>query len=1217
MIVPVLRRRALPIVIGLVLLGASAGRARASVGLDPFRRVGAGAGAPTSGVALDPIRVADADAKAAAAPPAAAPPPPKVAKACASDDDCPDETICQQKTCQAIQGTTNILYLYYREGTFREIALVYWAKRGSSGFNIWAPLYWHTWTPKSEGRVVAPFFWRFHDYAARNVVTVVAPFVATSRGPDGGFTWVFPLNFGWHDKDSEHALILPLFYASKHKDGGSLFTWIGFNYEDADESDASFLWLYWHGEDRKEKSAYNVVFPLLWDFKDKDDRSTVFFPLVWSWKSADTNSTLTLPLLWLHLERQAWRFDTVFPLWWSGSDEKAGTAHKLLVPLFYWEKSEHGRATALISPLGGYSWDDDARSRTLAIVPLLSFWRHDPTQQLRVFTPLYVHHHSEIEDSTTRLYGLLLYLRTDPQGTTRALLPLFWRFHDATTDATATALLPFFARRAGPRDTTTIVGVPPVWAYWRSFKNGGWSGGLFPIAYFGDNAGRSHAVVAPLFWRWAGANDSTTVVVPLFYWHRDPRGHAGGILPLLTFFGADKGDSYTVQFPLLWHFASERLHASTTATPLGYFHSDRDGWSLGLGPIVPLIFARSGATRSHFVLFPIVWHFRDAEQQRSTTVVGPFWRRSVGGESTTALFPILFFRSGARPGGADETTGVVLPLFYYHRDAYTRVLVTPVGFAARGPRRAAGFFGPFFWFKNQDLDARFIPLLYADLSRRSTGERTRQVGPFFALDGPGHKSRVLVPLFGHYEDAGESDTYVFPSIFHQRRADGGKVDTFLPFFWHSSGGDRETTVIGLWYDHTAPGVHDTGFAPFYFHARNAARSLTIIPLLLAFHEHDVATDADRTLAALFWHTRDKVSSSTVLFPLWWSGESDGKSHHVVFPIFWRFADAKAKQTSTLLGPFLWASRGTDRTYGLMPLLWFSHDPADGSGSAALMPIFYRSHGPDRSVLLTPLFGFKRTPTSSYTYGGPIVPLFFSRTDNAGVLAGVHRETHTTIVPPLLLYTRRRPDDVTTSFLAIFWHHRDVTSSTTLGLPLYYDFHDFTLSRTTVLFPLYFRHANEVAGTSLALAPLFFSHSTPEGSTTVAFPLYWHFESGGDQTTVLVPLYAHWRRPDHASTWVFPTIYHRTGLTAAGAPDGTWHWVVAPFYNVAVKRPGDFMWEILGGLVGHERIGRNRYLKVFFMRFEQEPAPRAQTAWYSQPLRTPRRETTRGLSMNTW
>ena len=60
-----------------------------------------------------------------------------------------------------------------------------------------------------------------------------------------------------------------------------------------------------------------------------------------------------------------------------------------------------------------------------------------------------------------------------------------------------------------------------------------------------------------------------------------------------------------------------------------------------------------------------------------------------------------------------------------------------------------------------------------------------------------------------------------------------------------------------------------------------------------------------------------------------------------------------------------------------------------------------------------------------------------------------------------------------------------------------------------------------------------------------------------------------------------------------------------------------MWEVLGGLFGHERVGRKNYLKVFFMRFESETSTHAQTSWYSKPVRTPRKEATRGLSANVW
>jgi hypothetical protein len=222
------------------------------------------------------------------------------------------------------------------------------------------------------------------------------------------------------------------------------------------------------------------------------------------------------------------------------------------------------------------------------------------------------------------------------------------------------------------------------------------------------------------------------------------------------------------------------------------------------------------------------------------------------------------------------------------------------------------------------------------------------------------------------------------------------------------------------------------------------------------------------------------------------------------------------------------------------------------------------------------------------------------------------------MPPLLYFSRTKPESSLRTVLALFWRRTDVTSSTTLALPLYYDLHDYNVARTTMFVPLFIRRTNALEGSVTWLAPLFYRRTAPTSSTTVLFPLFWDWKSAPEhRTTIFAPFFAHWRRPGYASTWVFPTIYHSKGLTSAGAPTGTWHTVVAPFYAAAVKRPGDFMWEILGGVVGHERVGRNRYLKLFFMRFEQEPVPRAQTAWYSRPAPAPRRNAARGLSFASW
>jgi hypothetical protein len=1199
------RRIALWVVAACLVWAAPA---RAGVSFDPFKK------ASSTRAAFDPFRTAQAEPAPSPAPipgPAApaASPAPAAPKACTTDDQCPDGTICQNNACQPVQRATNVAWLYYREGSFLEVLGLYWSKRGTTGYTFLAPFYWHTWSPTKQIHVVAPLFWRSEDFAKRSTTTILLPLAAHLSDPDSSFTWVLPLNFGWRNKDHSHQLIFPLFYGSKHPKGGTFASWFGYSAENGPVKHGSVLWLFWWGEDKKANTSYNLLFPFLWDFREGDDRSTVVFPLVWSYQSAGSHSMILGP--WLHLQRPTWTFDTVFPVWWSGHD-KAATAFKMFIPLFYWRSTDNGRRMAWLSPLGGYSRDDDARSRTLLLWPFLTFWRRDADTSLKVFTPLFVRHRSWAEDSTTTWLGLaLFYRRDDPKGSTTAVTPFFWHFRDAQTQATANLFWPFFARRNGPRDTTTAVGLLPfVWAYWRDFKGGGWSGGLFPFAFFGNNAGRSHAMVALLFWRSAGAHDSTTVLAPLFYWHRDPRGTAGGVPALLTFWGGRDGDSYAFQVPLFWHFASERDRSSTYATPVGYYHRDADGWSAGVGPLLPLLWLRSGEKRSHAVLFPIFWRFRDDGQQKATTVVGPYWHRSWGGETTDALFPLLHYRRGARPGGTDETSFTLFPLVHYHRDQYTRVIATPLFASARGPRRAAGFAGPYLWYKDQQLDASFVPFLYADVTRHDTGERSRQWGLWFAMDGPGHRARALFPLFGRYTDEKESDTYVFPTYFRQRKTDGSKVDTLLPIFWRSSGDGRSTTVVLNWYDRTSPGVHNTGLVPLWFHARNTERSLTVIPPLLFVRRHDYKADSERLWCLLLWHKRDGADSSTTVFPVWWSKESKGKGYAVLFPVFWRFHDDSAQSTSTYAFPIYWSSWGTGRTRGLPPLFWYSRNPADGSGSTAILPLFYEAHGPKKTAFMTALGGYQRTESTRLMYAGPLVPFWFSFTRTP-------TETQTNFFLPLLYFSRTAPDSSLRTVLGLFWRHHDVVSSTTVAVPLFYDIHDYHLSRTTILIPFFVRHANEVEHSTTLLAPLFYRRTSPDSSTTVAFPLVWDFKTGNDRTTLVLPFVARWRRPTHVSTWVFPTIYHRTGLAKDGAPDGTWRTIVAPFWDASVKRPGDFAWDVLGGLFGHERVGRNRYLKIFFIRFEQEPAPRAQTAWYSQPARTPRKEASRGLSMNTW
>ncbi|MGD0837217.1 MAG: hypothetical protein ABSB49_11310 [Polyangia bacterium] len=1181
-------------------------------------------------------------------------------KACAHDEECPANTVCEDRHCQAFEHTTDII-LYRSAGRSTRLLPVYFAQRGTPGYRVVAPFYFHFWSQEGRSQIVAPFYWRVEDYLKRRVVLVIPPYVQSkepgasslavwplfyvstkfgwaappflsfkigdpdhgrafgmwlllyfwTRAPDSkldllfpfafsirsqqsAFTWAVPLNFYWRSHDDKNLLALPFFYRNEHKDGGNFVSWLGYASAEGKNTNGAYLWLYWYG--RAKASSYDVVFPLLWSFRSPTSNTTVLPPL-------------------FHYHGGETTLGTFAFLGWWGADGKAGSNWQLAFPFYFRASSAHGAKTFHLWPTGLYQRDDEEGSRSLTLlVPPLAYWR-DKTSATD-FELLYLRHLDIPGNARTRIIGPY-YRRDDPAGQTSVLFPLFWYFHDQATGASAHTLLPFYFRRSSPGEKLTAAGIFPLWIYHRSFTDGGTSGGIFPLAFFGSRKGRSHAIVFPVFWRWHSQEDTTLALLPFFYRSDSRLGSSTGIIPLLYFAGDHQGQSYHFQIPFYWHFADRRSGTSTTVA-LPYFRYDyHQGQSYTAG-VLPLLFWGGGGPQRHFTLFPLFWWYRDDLQDRTTTVIANYLHRRQGDEVTDAFFPFFHYRRNTAPGGPEHTSLTLFPFFHYRRNPQRTLFASPLAVWSRTPERKVGLAGPYFWYGDARISARLVPLLYLDHTQLDTGERTRMWGPYFAFDGPGHQARVLAPLWASYRNTNERGTFVFPTFFHLRRNDGYQLDTLFPLLWLSRSPDTRTTVVGPYFTHSSPDTHAFGLLPFYAAIRTPKRAMSVTPLYLT-HEN-YKSGVRKTFAWLYYEARDPDGTFRTVFPLWWQAEHGGKNAVVLFPLFWHFADREHDRSTTLAGPLYSAHAGSEHSRGLLPLFWYSRDSERRSHSNALMPLFYEQRSRSTFAFLTLPFGYRRSGDTAWWYALNLVrktswqssfhtffPLWFYHHQHT-------TDTTTLVVPPLLHYARTSPARSLSEWFLLFWHKSDITSSATLGLPLVYDFHAYHQSRITMVFPFYFRYRNETTDRSTVISPLFFRYSTPTDTTTVALPLYWRFYGVDRATTVLFPFYFNVRRPAGDTTYIFPNLYYRKGL---GPAAGTSHLVVFPFWESEVKRPGDYAWEVLLGLVGWERVGRNRFLKLLFIPIELEPAPAAKTAWYGSPPPGGRTKLARGLDVKSW
>jgi hypothetical protein len=1100
--------------------------------------------------------------------------------------------------------------------SFSLVPLLHWARRGTYSAGGLFPLgFYASDTAKQSSTAQVLLYYRHRSPEWRS--DALWPLFYAGRSPHRAFTWAAPLNFYWRRGRSTHFLSVPFAYyaADRHSSLAVVPAPPIVYYRNRDYRFTTGFPLYWRWG--TPRSTETMVLPLVYAGHTGASKHLVVFPFLWHFASPGRHTTV-FANSWYHRSPTGYSA-AVLPLAFFGADRKAGTSHATVLPFFHYSTSAHGRETFVLTPLGLGGRNRDAKTSYLFLLAPPYYRRRDPQREIDTLIPLYLRWKNLDSGTTIQAITPLFWLRSDRTGTAQVLFPAVWRFTDARKQISATVVPPLFYHRSAPGESTTVLAT----AFYRRDRRS-WSAGLAPLLFFGGGADGRHAVIFPWLWHFANATSATTVAAPFFH-HRDPHGWSAGLAPLL-FAGNRDGDRHFVLFPLVWHFSSEREGRRTTVIGPVFSSRTRTGYRAGLAPI--FFFGHDGA-RSHQIVAPLFWRFYDRSRDDETVVVGPAFRRLIGGHraggprhTEYGLLPLFHYRRTVAP--RDTLALTVAPLFHYSRAPGTSLVVTPLGGFRRVGDRETLVAGPYVHRRTADLDGHFLFPLFGHWRTRRTNAVTDLLLPIAVFHrSPARSAAVVFPFVWYFRDghARETDLTVFP-FYSRVRSPDLNVDVAFPLVWSFRSPKRRTLVVLSGYHSRglAQGSLDVGVLPLFAYHRTAK---TRVFASLPFLYFQSWPKEQRTLQVVgpFWRATYPDGYSTGLFPLGYVRDRGPKRQALLFPLVWHSSDSAADVHTNVVLPFLYRRAGKERTYAILPALWLKTKPS--GASVTVFPAFHVASDAERVRVMTAALGFQwgRGVHPSWGYLGPIWWLRKKDWSADGLFPLVWRfhdlprRRQTFMLAPFW-YSRVAPDSAFYAAFPLVWRSRSIAKTTTVVLPFYFDVDNRYKERTTLLFPFGWRHYTaEDRTTTWAALPSLLVRQRPEAtdaflfpllwhwggvkrSTTIVAPIYWDFKRGVERSTVVFPLVWRFQRAD-ADTWVVANTYYRKGL---GKHAGTYRFVFVPLFEVARPRPGDLTWEVLSGLVGYSRVGRNRVLRLFWQEIWLSQPPPA-----SQPKRRPGRQ----------
>ena len=380
------------------------------------------------------------------------------------------------------------------------------------------PFFWHyEWSYKSEEvhrNVLFPLWWykKEHHYGQLRDHNILFPVYWSHIGRHGKYDILFPLVWSYRMTRYNSLTVLPLFSYGHSMD--SL----------RERRHLAITPLFWHI--RKGNQYQTVFFPLVWhkkiDAGENTSVSNIVFPIYWSQKRRDDKYSVLFPFYW-SFEDKHYKSITIFPLVSFGrtKDSTNKSSHLAIAP-FYWHSIHDDHTKTILFPLWWHNRNGVGDNKTVSnyIFPL--YWSHvEKDESKRVFFPI-VWSYKDYYYRSFTFAPLFSYGRTRDSLHAKGyvmLTPLFWHFKD--NGVNRTVFLPFFNSYIADKDHEKRFNAFFVLFRYKQKEQKTRYSFLWPICEFVKDTNNKYFRFAPIVWYQHSAKSNYFSIQPFFYHSKD------------------------------------------------------------------------------------------------------------------------------------------------------------------------------------------------------------------------------------------------------------------------------------------------------------------------------------------------------------------------------------------------------------------------------------------------------------------------------------------------------------------------------------------------------------------------------------------------------------------------------------------------------------------------------------------------------------------------